>query len=117
MGLGHDRSDGDWEVMPLQRLKVGFPSGSDDKESAYSAGDVRDMGSIPGSGKVPCGRQWLPTPVFLSGESHGQRSLADYSPRSHKESDITVTNTNRLKVATEHAFKFKIVSRLLKKRL
>ena len=89
MGLGHDRSDGDWEVMPLQRLKVGFPSGSDDKESAYSAGDVRDMGSIPGSGKVPCGRQWLPTPVFLSGESHGQRSLAGYSPRGHKESDTT----------------------------
>ena len=95
MGLGHDRSDGDWEVMPLQRLKVGFPSGSDDKESAYSAGDVRDMGSIPGSGKVPCRREWLPTPVFLSGESHGQRSLAGYSPRSHQESDITVTNNKQ----------------------
>ena len=100
--------------MPLHRLKVGFPSGSDDKESACSAGDVRDLGSIR---KDPLRREWLPTPVFLSGESHGQRSLAGYSPRSHKESDITVTNTNRLKVATEHAFKFKIVSRLLKERL
>ena len=30
-----------------------------------------------------------PTPVFLPGESHGQRSLADYSPRSHKESEMT----------------------------
>ena len=28
-------------------------------------------------------------PVFLPGESHGQRSLADYSPEGHKESDIT----------------------------
>ena len=30
-----------------------------------------------------------PTPFFLPGESHGQRSLAGYSPRGHKESDTT----------------------------
>ena len=30
-----------------------------------------------------------PTPVYLPGESHGQRSLAGYSPRGHKESDTT----------------------------
>ena len=30
-----------------------------------------------------------PTPVFLPGEFYGQRSLAGYSPRGHKESDIT----------------------------
>ena len=29
------------------------------------------------------------TPVFLPGESPGQRSLADYNPRDHKESDMT----------------------------
>ena len=34
-------------------------------------------------------RAWLPTPVFLPGESHGQRRLAGYSPCGHKESDIT----------------------------
>ena len=32
-------------------------------------------------------RQWLPTPVFLPGESHGQQSLVSYSPCGHKESD------------------------------
>ena len=32
-------------------------------------------------------REWLPTPVFLPGESHGQRSLADCIPWSHKELD------------------------------
>ena len=37
----------------------------------------------------PRRREWLPTPVFLPGESPGQRSLAGYSPGSHKESDIT----------------------------
>ena len=31
-------------------------------------------------GKIPWRRKWHPTPIFLSGESHGQRSLADYSP-------------------------------------
>ena len=34
-------------------------------------------------------RKWQPTPVFWSGESHGQRSLADYSPRGHKAWDTT----------------------------
>ena len=34
-------------------------------------------------------RKWQPTPVFLPGESQGQRSLVGYSPRGHKESDTT----------------------------
>ena len=33
--------------------------------------------------------QWQPTPVFLPGESHGQRSLASYSPWGQKELDTT----------------------------
>ena len=33
--------------------------------------------------------EWQPTPAFLPGEFHGQRSLAGYSPRGHKESDMT----------------------------
>ena len=37
--------------------------------------------------KIPWRRAWQPTPVFLPGESHGQRSLAGYSPRGHRESD------------------------------
>ena len=34
-------------------------------------------------------QQPKPTPVFLPGESNGQRSLVDYSPRGQKESDVT----------------------------
>ena len=34
-------------------------------------------------------RKWQPTPVFLPGESHGQKSLVGYSPWGHKESDMT----------------------------
>ena len=37
----------------------------------------------------PPEKEWLPTPVFLPREFHGQRSLADYSPWGRKESDMT----------------------------
>ena len=36
--------------------------------------------SIPWVGKIPWRREWQPTPVFLPGESHGERSLAGHSP-------------------------------------
>ena len=56
------------------------------KESPCSAGA---SGSIPGSEKTPWRRAWQPTPGFLPGESHGQRSLVGYSPRGHRELDRT----------------------------
>ena len=40
-------------------------------------------------GRIPWRRKWLPTPVFLLGESHGERSLAGYSQWGHKELDMT----------------------------
>ena len=43
----------------------------------------------PWVGKIPWRRACPPTPVFLPGESHGQRGLADYSPWSHKKLDMT----------------------------
>ena len=51
-------------------------------------------------GKIPWRRKWLPTPVFLAGESHGQRNLVGYSPGGHRESDVTKqlnNNNNKLK--------------------
>ena len=50
------------------------------KNLPTNSGDVRDTGLIPGSGRFPWKRKWQPTPVFLPGESHGQRSLAGYGP-------------------------------------
>ena len=44
-----------------------------------NAGDIREVGSIPGWGRSPGGGRST-TLVFLPGESHGQRSLVDYSP-------------------------------------
>ena len=57
------------------------------KNFPASAGGIRDIGLIPGT-------EWQLTPVFLSGESHGQRSLAGYSPQGHKESDMTGATTH-----------------------
>ena len=65
---------------------MGFPGGSDGKESTYNAGD---LGLIPGSGRSPWRRTWQPTPVFLPEEFHGQRRLVGCSPWGHKESDTT----------------------------
>ena len=46
-------------------------------------------GFDPWVGKIPWRKAWQPTPVFLPGESHGQRNLAGYSPWGHKESGTT----------------------------
>ena len=40
-------------------------------------------------GEDPLEEKWQPTPVFLPGGSHGQRSLAGYSPLGHKGADMT----------------------------
>ena len=54
------------------------------KESTCNAGDE---GSIPGLGRSPEGRKWQPIPVFLHGNSHGQRSPVGYSPWGRTESN------------------------------
>ena len=58
------------------------------KDLPAIAGDIRDMGSIPGSGQSPGGGNGNPLTVFFSGKTHGQRSLAGYSPWDHKELDM-----------------------------
>ena len=64
---------------------LGFPGGADGEESTCIAGD---LGSIPGLD--------IPSPVFFSGEFHGQRSLPGYSLWGHKELDMTERLTFRV---------------------
>ena len=68
---------------------VGFPGGEVVKNPPANAGDSRDAGSTPGSGKMPWSRKRQLTLVSLPGESHRQRSLAGYSPWGRKEPDST----------------------------
>ena len=70
------------------------------KNPPASAGGARDMGSIHGLERFPWRRKWQPTPVFLPRKSHGQRSLAGYSPQGHKESDTTERPTLSLLLQT-----------------
>ena len=65
---------------------MGFPDGSDGKESAHNVGD---LGSIPGSGRSPGGGHGNPLQYSCLKNPHGQWSLAGYSPLGHKESDVT----------------------------
>ena len=59
------------------------------KNPSANAGDLRDEGSISGSGRSRRRRAQQLTPVFLPGESHGQRVLAGYSLWAHKELEMT----------------------------
>ena len=61
------------------------------KNLAASAGIMR-LDFDPWVKKTPCSRKWQATPVFLPGESQGQRSLVGYSPWGHKELDTTEAN-------------------------
>ena len=65
----------------------------------------RRPGFDPWVGKILWRRKWQPTPVFLPGESHGQRSLAGYSPRGRTESDTaerlhSLTHSHTICMAT-----------------
>ena len=75
------------------QVDTGLPGGASGKEAAAKAGDTRDAGSYPWVGKVSWRRSWQPTPVFLPGEAHGQRSPMGYSPQCSKESDVTEVNS------------------------
>ena len=58
------------------------------KNLPANAGDAGDEFD-PWVWKILRRGKWKPTPVFLLGKSHGRRSLAGYSPRGCKESDMT----------------------------
>jgi len=75
------------ELLILSVSSLGFPGGSMVKRSACQC---RRLRFDPWMGKIPWRRKWHPTPAFLPtlaslpGKSHGQRSLAGYSPKVAK---------------------------------
>ena len=68
------------------------------------------FGFIPWVGKILRGRKWQPTAVFLPGESHGQRSLAGYSPWGCKEWDMTRRLNTTLAGSGERSVQFSSVA-------
>ena len=71
-------------LCSLYTFMLDLPSGASGKERACQEMQVRSLGW---EGALVEGM--APTPVFLPGESHGQRSLVGYSPWGGKESDTT----------------------------
>ena len=70
---------------------VGFPGSAYGKEPACQCKRCKRWGFDPCIRKISWGRVQQPTPVFLPGESHGQRCLVEYAPWGRKEWDMTVT--------------------------
>ena len=70
----------------LKSRSMGLPWWLSGKESACQC---RRHRFDPWVRKIPWRRAWQPAPVFLPGESCGQRSLVNYSPWGHKELDMT----------------------------
>ena len=71
---------------------LGFLGGSDTEELPCNA---QTSGFSLWIGKIPWRREWLSTPVVLSGEFHEQRSLVGYCPWGHQESDTTEQLTQK----------------------
>ena len=71
------RTTSAWRVWFLDtpNSEKGFPGGASGKESTCQGRRPKRQEFHPWVGKIPWRRAWQPTPVFLSGESHGQRSL------------------------------------------
>ena len=68
---------------------MGLPGGTRGQEPTCQARRHKRGGLHPLVRKTPWRKKWQPTPVFLPGESHGQRSLAGYSPQECSKSQIT----------------------------
>ena len=102
------------EIFCLWVNKWNFPDSTMVKNLPANAEDVRDTGLTPGLiyfRKIPWSRKWQPTPVFLPGKCHGQRSLVGYSPWDHKEPDMaerlsTQIKEGKLKHDPFHVFSF-----------
>ena len=83
-----------WEqhfFPPAPSLSFGLPQWLSGKKIHLQGWRYRRLGLDPWVREIPWRRGWQPTPVFLPGESHGQRSLTGYSLYSHKQTDTTET--------------------------
>ena len=84
---------------------MGFPASTSGKGSSCKCRRCKRGWFDPWVGKIPWRRAWQPTPVFLPGESHGQRNLAVYSLQGRKELDMTeVTKHAYMKICYYDCF-------------
>ena len=70
-------------TLLLQHLELSI-NGASGKEPTCQCRRFNRPGFSPWVGKIPWKRSWQPSPIFLPGESHGQRSLVGYNPSGHR---------------------------------
>ena len=79
--LNNEQASADQTTPTAESETVrGFPDGASGKEPTCQYRRHKRCRFDPWVGKIPWGRAWQPTPVFLPGESHRQRNLVGYSP-------------------------------------
>ena len=82
--------DGRGRDMFLNIPNKGIPGDTVGKESPCNAGDTGSICRLGSQAeKIPWRRAWQPTPEFLPGPSHGQRSLAGCGPQGRIETDTS----------------------------
>ena len=71
-------------------IGMGFPRWYSGKQSDCQCRRCKRQSLDPWVRKLTWRRKWQPTPVFLPGESHGERSLAGHSPQGHKKTRLSL---------------------------
>ena len=96
-----------------QRFRASFVAQWQRNLQPMQETQVRSLGlEDPWVGKISWKRKWQPTPVFLPGEFHGQRSLAGYSPWGHKESGMTQRlNNNKYQKLMNFLSQIKVIKK------
>ena len=97
----------DFLNLHLMSSFLGFPGSAVVKNLPAKAGDT---GSISGLGRSPGEGNGKPSPVFLPGKFHGERSLVGYSPWGCKESDMTEYRMHSCFLFQDAIIKFSHVS-------
>ena len=89
--MGSHGVEHDWSNLACRHTcrYLVFPVGISSKEPDYQCRRCKRCGFHPWIGKIPWRRAWQPMPMFLPGESQGQRSLEGYGPQCCKELGVT----------------------------
>ena len=102
-GVSMDVGKALWELDP----SADFPGGASDKDSTCQCSQCKRLGFDPWVGKIPKRRKWQPTPAFLPGKFHGQRSLVVHrvwKSWMHSWAQVTQHNKRHCRRANLHVW-------------
>ena len=98
-----------WQLLGVNQEARDFPGGTSGKEPACQCKRCKILWFHCWVGKIPWRRAQQPTPVFLPGESHGRKSLMDYSPLGRRELDTLEATWHSTAKETNHSVKNKSI--------